>query len=90
VLEQNYPNPFNPTTSVRFNIPEESRINVQVINGLGEVITSLVDDIKQAGIYTETWSPDQAASGVYYIRMIAESVLTGKSHSQTIKAVYMK
>lgn len=90
VLEQNYPNPFNPTTSVRFNIPEESRINVQVINGLGEVITLLVDDIKQAGIYTETWSPDQVASGVYYIRMIAESVLTGKSHSQTIKAVYMK
>lgn len=90
VLEQNYPNPFNPVTSIRFNILEESIINLQVINGLGEVITSLADDVRQAGIYTETWNPDHVASGVYYIRMIAESIVTGKSNSQTIKAVYMK
>lgn len=89
-LSQNYPNPFNPATIIQFNVPEESLIKVQVINGLGEVITSLADDYRQAGIYTETWTPQQIASGVYYIRMIAESVVTGKSHSQTIKAVYMK
>lgn len=89
-IEQNFPNPFNPSTSIRFNIPEESRINIQILNSLGEVIAILVDKINPSGIYTETWNAVNVASGIYYIRMKAESVVSNKNHSQTIKIVYLK
>lgn len=89
-IEQNFPNPFNPTTSIRFYVPEESSINVQVMNTLGEVITSLVSDVKTAGVYTESWNPDNVASGVYYVRMKAESLVSGNTFSETIKVVYLK
>ncbi|MFO7526530.1 MAG: PQQ-dependent sugar dehydrogenase [Ignavibacteriaceae bacterium] len=89
-IEQNFPNPFNPTTSIRFYVPEESSISVQVMNTLGEVITSLVSDVKPAGVYTESWNPDNVATGVYYVRMKAESLVSGNTFSETIKVVYLK
>jgi hypothetical protein len=42
-IEQNFPNPFNPVTSVRFNIPEESNVTIQVVNSIGEVVAELVN-----------------------------------------------
>ncbi|MBS4036417.1 MAG: PQQ-dependent sugar dehydrogenase [Ignavibacterium sp.] len=89
-IEQNFPNPFNPSTSVRFNLPEESRVSVQVINSLGEVIADLVDEIKPSGIYSQTWNAVNAASGIYFIRINAQSVASNKTFSQTIKSVLMK
>ena len=89
-LHQNFPNPFNPTTAFRFSIPEESKVKIQVINQLGEVIYSLVDDVRQSGFYTENWNAGNFASGVYYVRISAESLVSGKFYSQTIKAVYLK
>ena len=89
-LHQNFPNPFNPATAFRFSIPEESKVKIQVINQLGEVIYSLVDDVRQSGFYTENWNAGNFASGVYYVRMSAESLVSGKFYSQTIKVVYLK
>ena len=89
-IEQNFPNPFNPSTSVRFNLPEESRVSVQIINSLGEVIANLIDEIKPSGIYNQTWNAVNAASGIYFIRINAQSVVSNKTYSQTIKTVLMK
>lgn len=89
-LEQNYPNPFNPITSIRFNLPEESRVSIQVINSLGEVVAELADEIISSGIHSQMWNATKAASGIYFIRMNAQSVVSNKNYSQTIKTVLMK
>jgi hypothetical protein len=89
-IEQNFPNPFNPSTSVRFNLPEESRVSVQIINSLGEVIANLIDEIRPSGIHSQTWNAVNAASGIYFIRINAQSVVSNKTFSQTIKTVLMK
>lgn len=89
-IEQNFPNPFNPSTSVRFNLPEESNVSIQVINSLGAVIATIVDTIKPSGVHTEMWNASDFASGIYFIRLKAESVVSQKEHSQTIKIVYLK
>lgn len=89
-IEQNFPNPFNPITSVRFNIPEESIVRILVVNVLGEVVAELVDEIKPSGIHSQTWNAINVSSGIYFLRMNAQSVVSGKNYSQTIKTVLMK
>jgi len=89
-LRRNYPNPFNPSTNIGFNIPEESKIKIEIINSLGEVVSELVDEVRQSGFYDETWNAANFSSGVYYVRMSAESLVSDKSYYQTIKMIYLK
>jgi hypothetical protein len=89
-LEQNYPNPFNPSTAFRFNIPEESRVSIIIVNQIGEAVNYLFDDVRQAGFYTEIWDASKFASGVYYAKMYAYSLVSDKNFSKTIKIVYLK
>ena len=37
-LEQNYPNPFNPTTSIKYSIPQNGMVSLNVYNILGKSI----------------------------------------------------
>lgn len=76
-LEQNYPNPFNPTTTINYQIPFQSAVEVAVYNIVGEKIRVLVEENQAAGFYTLHWdgmtqSGDQAAAGIYIYRIRAE------------------
>jgi hypothetical protein len=78
-LAQNYPNPFNPTTRIRFTLPSEKQIRVEVYSVLGERIATLVDDRLSAGVYTVDLDGTHMASGVYYYRLVTpESSITKK------------
>jgi len=54
-LEQNYPNPFNPSTVIRFALPERGKVNLVVYNLLGQAVARLVEEVREAGIYTVSW-----------------------------------
>lgn len=89
-IEQNFPNPFNPVTSIRFNIPEESTVKILAVDALGQIVAELVDEIKPSGIHSQWWNASNLASGVYLIKMSAQSVVSNKSYSQTIKTILIK
>ncbi|MHB1687666.1 MAG: T9SS type A sorting domain-containing protein [Ignavibacteriaceae bacterium] len=75
-VQQNYPNPFNPSTQIKFSLPKESIVSIKIYNMLGQLIKTLVDERKAAGIYTVQWNGDnnfnqQVATGVYLYRVTA-------------------
>ena len=74
-----YPNPFNPSTTIRFSLPQASRVNLTVFNTLGEKVVTLVDEEKVAGVHNVRFDASSIASGVYLYRLIAgDYVLTRK------------
>jgi chitodextrinase len=70
---QNYPNPFNPSTTIRFGLPERSRISVRVYNILGQLVEELFAGEADAGYVTRQWDA-KVASGLYYCRFVAVSL----------------
>ena len=75
-LHQNYPNPFNPITTIRFDVPKESHVKIDVYNVMGEKVAELVDAYFQPGFYTVNWdgmtTPGSAlSSGMYFYRIQA-------------------
>ena len=70
-LFQNYPNPFNPSTSVKFEIPEQSQVTLKVVDVLGKEVATLVNETKERGFYTVHWNASNIPSGVYFYRLTA-------------------
>ncbi len=89
-LSQNYPNPFNPSTVISYSLPSDSKVKLQVFNALGEVITTLVDETRNAGVQTIKWNASNLASGVYLYRISAESISDSKKFSSVKKMILMK
>jgi hypothetical protein len=65
-LFQNYPNPFNPVTTIKFSIPQDGRVAINIFNILGEQITTLIDDERKAGTHRVVFNAFRLSSGVYF------------------------
>ena len=75
-LEQNYPNPFNALTTIRYHIPEDSRVKLCIYNIFGQEIMNLVDENQGAGFYQVQWDGKDGfgrsmASGVYIFQLVS-------------------
>jgi len=75
-LAQNYPNPFNPNTTIDFSLPEAQHVTLEVVNIQGQVVRTLVDDVRSAGDHSVEWDAtsdngNRVASGVYFYRLSA-------------------
>lgn len=69
-LNGNYPNPFNPTTTISYDIKDASDVSLAIYNVKGQMIRSLVNEVKQSGHYTVQWDGKDThgkivSSGVY-------------------------
>jgi hypothetical protein len=75
-LFQNYPNPFNPSTTIRYNIPRLSDVEIIIYNILGQKVRSFHMAQQPAGTYNLSWDGRNennrgVATGMYIYRMKA-------------------
>jgi len=91
VLEQAYPNPFNPTTTIKYQLPVNSKISLKVYNALGQGIATLANEVQQAGYKSVEWNAGSVASGVYFYRLEATSISDpGHTFTQVKKMILCK
>jgi len=77
-LTQNYPNPFNPTTTIKYDIKEAGDVTLVVHNILGQKVTELVNDYKEAGSYTVIFDAESLPSGLYIYTLEAGATKISK------------
>ncbi len=79
-LFQNYPNPFNPSTEIRFNIPQDSNVKLELFNTLGEKVATLINKEMSAGShnYQLSISNYQLPSGIYFYKLQSGSFISSK------------
>ncbi len=89
-LENNYPNPFNPTTTISFALPEQSEVRINVYNVNGQLVSSLINEVRPAGTFDIDFDASGLASGVYIARMVAVEERSGNLFSKNIKMQLVK
>lgn len=84
-LLPNYPNPFNPTTTLRFALPVQDAVTLEIFSVTGaKVATLLQDRTYAAGTHEIVWDATGVPSGVYLARFYAGG------HIQSSKLTLLK
>ncbi|UCE05435.1 MAG: T9SS type A sorting domain-containing protein, partial [bacterium] len=78
VLFQNYPNPFNPSTSIEFALPKSAFVTLKLCNLLGEEVTKLIAEQREAGTHKLNWDARGLTSGVYLYQLEAGGIVQSK------------
>ncbi|MCX6640747.1 MAG: agmatine deiminase family protein [bacterium] len=74
-----YPNPFNPTTTISYELPATSLVNLTVYDVNGRKVAELINGLRDAGAHAVTFDGSGLASGVYIYRLTAgDNVADGK------------
>jgi uncharacterized delta-60 repeat protein len=84
-LAQNYPNPFNPTTKIKYSIPlyagntkNTAPVQLKIYDLLGREVITLVNEFKDPGNYEVEFNAGSLASGLYFYKLQAGSLVETK------------
>jgi hypothetical protein len=74
VIAGNSPNPFSKATEIRFGIPADGRVQIDVYDVGGRVVGTVVDRIYSAGYHSVSWqSGVSLGMGLYVVRLRFEA-----------------
>ncbi|MCK4340073.1 MAG: T9SS type A sorting domain-containing protein [Candidatus Cloacimonetes bacterium] len=76
-LNNNFPNPFNPDnprfnrggTYISYSLPKSCNVKIQIYNVKGQLVETLVDEDKPAGIHYLIWKAKDMSSGIYFYKI---------------------
>ena len=82
-LFQNFPNPFNPTTTISYNLPEDTEVHLKIYNLFGQEVRTLVNETQSAGSKSVVWNGKDTSgrivsSGLYIYRLEAKNMVQNK------------
>jgi hypothetical protein len=70
-LSQNFPNPFNPMTTISFDVPVQSHVELQIFDLKGQIVNDLINTSLEPGSYDVQFDAESLPSGVYFYRITA-------------------
>ena len=70
----NFPNPFNPETTINYYLKENSKVSLKIYNIKGQLVKTLLDDIKPAGDHSVIWdgsdsNGNRVGSAIYFYKL---------------------
>jgi spore germination protein YaaH len=83
-LYQNYPNPFNPITTIEYELVEDSKIEINIYNIMGEKIIQLFNSHQVKGRHSIDFNANGLESGAYLYE------IKSSSHSKIKKMLLIK
>jgi len=89
-IRQNYPNPFNPDTRINYQLPQSTKVTLEIYDLLGRRVKTLVhNQIKETGYHQLLWngtndSGNSVSAGIYFLR------LRSNHFTKTIKMILQK
>ena len=88
-LHQNYPNPFNPTTTLKYDLPEDALVNITIYDMMGRQINALVSNQQTAGFKSVRWNATNNAGALVSAGLYLYTIQAGEFR-QTRKMVLLK
>ncbi|MCK5456799.1 MAG: T9SS type A sorting domain-containing protein, partial [Melioribacteraceae bacterium] len=76
--------PFNPTTKIKFSIPSQDYVQLDVFNIQGELVNKLFKKNLTSGSYEVEWNgknnlDEKIVSGIYVVRLtVGNKVFSNK------------
>jgi hypothetical protein len=82
-LHQNYPNPFNPVTTLRYDLPEQTLVNITIYDMLGRQVKTLANQAQDAGHKSAIWDATNdygkpVSAGIYLYQIQAGEYISTK------------
>jgi len=76
-VKQNFPNPFNAQTVIPLELPERSRVKLEIFNVQGQKLGLPYECVYDSGWPKIRWNASKLPSGVYFCRITAEGLERG-------------
>ena len=82
-LQDNYPNPFNPSTTIRYDIPNDAFINIVIYDITGREIARPISKQQSAGYHSTVWNGtnqkgEMQAAGIYFYQIQTKDFIKTK------------
>jgi len=73
-LHQNYPNPFNPVTTINYDLPQQTHVNLMIYDILGREVVKLISEEIPAGYQSVIWNTRNSfgtpvSAGIYFYQI---------------------
>ena len=82
-LYQNYPNPFNPLTTIKYTLSKNAKVNMDIFDSNGKLVSNLFQGNQNTGIKSLTWNGtnhlgQKVTTGIYIYRLLVDETFFTK------------
>jgi hypothetical protein len=89
-VSQNFPNPFGLTTQIKYSVPFNSQVVINIFNAQGQVVHSSSRDRTPMGNYEMQFNAAGLPGGVYYYTIQAIELNGSKNVREMKKMILLK
>jgi hypothetical protein len=72
-LFSNFPNPFYANTTIQYELKEETKVMIVLLDQNGRKVKTILDDYKMPGFYQVDFSGDGLQNGIYFCKLLTSS-----------------